>query len=147
MRFWSKWGLCILLFFATTLNYLDRQVLSVLAPTVQAEMHFGARMIGTGGIACSKITNRLLLAVLVDLEVVIREIGNERAFLVGDRHPDVHQLDARTKDRYLLGGRSGPGDRQRGGENDPGVLHKPALYTRLLKSGTHGCGRGSGRSA
>jgi MFS transporter, ACS family, aldohexuronate transporter len=46
MRFWSKWGLCILLFLATTLNYLDRQVLSVLAPTVQAELHFGNEKLG-----------------------------------------------------------------------------------------------------
>jgi MFS family permease len=46
MRFWSKWGLCILLFLATTLNYLDRQVLSVLAPTVQAEIHFGNEKLG-----------------------------------------------------------------------------------------------------
>jgi len=107
-------------------------------------MHFGARMIEANGIACSKITNRLLLAVLVDLEVVSCEIGNERAFLVGDRHPDVHQLDARAKDGCLLGGRSGPSDRQRGGENDPGVLHKRALYTRLLQSGTLGVQRGPG---
>lgn len=34
-----RWGIAILLFFASTLNYLDRQVLSVLAPTIQAELH------------------------------------------------------------------------------------------------------------
>src|SRR5690606_17745892 len=33
-----RWGIAILLFFASTLNYLDRQVLSVLAPTIQAEL-------------------------------------------------------------------------------------------------------------
>ena len=35
---WGKWGLCLLLFLATTLNYLDRQTLSILAPTLQDEM-------------------------------------------------------------------------------------------------------------
>src|SRR2546422_7753858 len=38
--FWGKWGLCLLLFLATTLNYLDRQTLSILAPSLQDEMQF-----------------------------------------------------------------------------------------------------------
>lgn len=32
------WLLCILLFLATTLNYLDRQTISILAPTIRQEM-------------------------------------------------------------------------------------------------------------
>jgi MFS transporter, ACS family, hexuronate transporter len=44
--FWSKWGLCLLLFLATTLNYLDRQTLSVLAPTLQDEMHLDNEALG-----------------------------------------------------------------------------------------------------
>jgi MFS transporter, ACS family, hexuronate transporter len=44
--FWSKWGLCVLLFLATTLNYLDRQTLSVLAPTLQDEMHLDNEELG-----------------------------------------------------------------------------------------------------
>src|SRR5690349_18889022 len=32
-----RWGICALLFFATTINYIDRQVISVLKPTLQAE--------------------------------------------------------------------------------------------------------------
>lgn len=35
----NAWLLCILLFAATTLNYLDRQTMSILAPAVQQEMH------------------------------------------------------------------------------------------------------------
>src|SRR5437899_418419 len=31
----KTWLLCLLLFAATTLNYLDRQTLSILAPTMQ----------------------------------------------------------------------------------------------------------------
>jgi ACS family hexuronate transporter-like MFS transporter len=34
-----KWRLCALLFLATTLNYLDRQTVSILAPTLQKELH------------------------------------------------------------------------------------------------------------
>jgi ACS family hexuronate transporter-like MFS transporter len=35
-----KWWLCGLLFAATTLNYLDRQLVGILAPTLQREMGF-----------------------------------------------------------------------------------------------------------
>src|SRR5262249_21362386 len=34
-----KWRLCTLLFLATTLNYLDRQTVSILAPTLQNQLH------------------------------------------------------------------------------------------------------------
>ena len=34
----TKWTVCVLLFLATTLNYLDRQTLSILAPVVQKEL-------------------------------------------------------------------------------------------------------------
>lgn len=44
--FWGKWGLCLSLFLATTLNYLDRQTLSILAPTLQDEMHFDNEALG-----------------------------------------------------------------------------------------------------
>jgi len=44
--FWSKWGLCLLLFLATTLNYLDRQTMSLLAPAIQKEMNFGNEGLG-----------------------------------------------------------------------------------------------------
>lgn len=33
-----RWGICALLFFGTTINYLDRQVLGILAPTLQGEI-------------------------------------------------------------------------------------------------------------
>src|SRR5712692_9624337 len=41
-----KWRLCLLLFLATTLNYLDRQTLSILAPVLQKEMHLGNEALG-----------------------------------------------------------------------------------------------------
>ncbi|TAK52852.1 MAG: MFS transporter [Bacteroidetes bacterium] len=33
-----RWTICALLFFATTINYIDRQVLGILAPTLQHEI-------------------------------------------------------------------------------------------------------------
>ncbi len=44
--FWTKWGLCLLLFLATILNYLNRQTLSILAPTLQHQMHMGNEALG-----------------------------------------------------------------------------------------------------
>ena len=32
-----RWGICALLFFATTINYIDRQMLSVLKPTLETQ--------------------------------------------------------------------------------------------------------------
>lgn len=35
---YSRWVICTLLLFATTINYIDRQVLGILAPTLQKEI-------------------------------------------------------------------------------------------------------------
>jgi ACS family hexuronate transporter-like MFS transporter len=35
---WSRWGICALLFFATTLNYIDRQVIAILKPTLSNQL-------------------------------------------------------------------------------------------------------------
>ncbi len=40
------WLLCLLLFLATTLNYLDRQTMSILAPTIQKEMGLDNEALG-----------------------------------------------------------------------------------------------------
>src|SRR5688572_14612550 len=37
-RFGYRWSVVALLFFATTINYVDRQVLGILAPTLQREL-------------------------------------------------------------------------------------------------------------
>jgi MFS transporter, ACS family, hexuronate transporter len=42
----SKWKLCLLLFLATTLNYLDRQTLGILAPLMQEELGLDNRDLG-----------------------------------------------------------------------------------------------------
>src|SRR5437879_2527455 len=41
-----KWQLCIVLFLATTLNYLDRQTMSILAPALQKELHLDNEALG-----------------------------------------------------------------------------------------------------
>ena len=35
-----RWAICALLFFAATVNYVDRQVIGLLKPTLQAQMHW-----------------------------------------------------------------------------------------------------------
>jgi ACS family hexuronate transporter-like MFS transporter len=35
-----RWVICALLFLITTINYMDRNILGVLKPTIQADLHF-----------------------------------------------------------------------------------------------------------
>lgn len=42
-----RWVICSMLFFATTVNYLDRQVLSLLQPTLEEEFHWTDNDYGT----------------------------------------------------------------------------------------------------
>jgi ACS family hexuronate transporter-like MFS transporter len=46
-----RWIICALLFFATTINYLDRQVFSVLGPTLGARLGFDRAQYGEIGAA------------------------------------------------------------------------------------------------
>ncbi len=41
-----RWSICALLFFATTINYMDRQVLGLLAPLLQAKFHWSQLQYG-----------------------------------------------------------------------------------------------------
>src|SRR5919204_381285 len=41
-----RWTICALLFFATTINYIDRQVLGILAPTLQREIGWSEAQYG-----------------------------------------------------------------------------------------------------
>jgi len=40
------WTICALLFFATTVNYADRQILGILAPTLQGEIGWSEAQYG-----------------------------------------------------------------------------------------------------
>src|SRR6201990_1839127 len=35
-----RWGICALLFVVTTVNYMDPNILGVLKPTIQGDLHF-----------------------------------------------------------------------------------------------------------
>ena len=35
-----RWVICALLFFATTINYMDRQVIGILRPVLEKELHW-----------------------------------------------------------------------------------------------------------
>src|ERR1700732_2315929 len=35
-----RWTICALLFFAATINYVDRQVIGILKPTLKRELHW-----------------------------------------------------------------------------------------------------------
>jgi ACS family hexuronate transporter-like MFS transporter len=37
---WYRWLICLLLFLATTVNYIDRQVIGVLKSTLQHDLHW-----------------------------------------------------------------------------------------------------------
>src|SRR3954471_22623165 len=41
-----RWSICGLLFFATTVNYVDRQVLGILKPVIQGELHWTEQTYG-----------------------------------------------------------------------------------------------------
>src|SRR5436309_1357608 len=41
-----RWTVCALLFVVTTINYIDRQVLGILAPTLQRELHWSEAQYG-----------------------------------------------------------------------------------------------------
>src|SRR4051794_33975932 len=45
-RFGYRWTICALLFAATTINYMDRQVLGILAPTLQRELGWSEAQYG-----------------------------------------------------------------------------------------------------
>ena len=45
-RLGYRWTVCALLFVVTTVNYIDRQVLSILAPTLQRELHWSETAYG-----------------------------------------------------------------------------------------------------
>ncbi|PYP97412.1 MAG: MFS transporter, partial [Gemmatimonadetes bacterium] len=41
-----RWTVCALLFLVTTTNYIDRQILGILAPTLQRELHWSESQYG-----------------------------------------------------------------------------------------------------
>ncbi|MFB2118794.1 MFS transporter [Parapedobacter sp. 2B3] len=72
-----RWTVALMLFFASALNYLDRQVLSVLAPTIQAEL-------GLDDVDYAFITSSFLLSYTVMYAVsgvLVDRLGTRKSFL------------------------------------------------------------------
>ena len=69
-----RWVICALLFFATTINYMDRQILGILAPTLQKE-------IGWNEIEYGHVVTAFQAAYAVGLVAFGRMID-----LIGTRH-------------------------------------------------------------
>jgi ACS family hexuronate transporter-like MFS transporter len=71
-----RWTICALLFFATTINYIDRQILGILAPTLQTEIGWNEQQYGA-------IVSWFTLAYAVGFLFVGRmldKIGTRRGF-------------------------------------------------------------------
>src|SRR6188768_3184454 len=41
-----RWSICALLFFATSINYIDRQILSLIKPLLDTELHWSNQRFG-----------------------------------------------------------------------------------------------------
>src|SRR3954451_504607 len=71
-----RWTICALLFFATTINYIDRQVLGILAPTLQRDLGWNEQQFGD---IVSWFTAAYALGFLVVGRIMDR-IGTRRGF-------------------------------------------------------------------
>jgi ACS family hexuronate transporter-like MFS transporter len=71
-----RWTICALLFFATTINYIDRQVLGILGPTLQRDLGWNEQQFGD---VVSWFTVAYALGFLVVGRIMDR-IGTRRGF-------------------------------------------------------------------
>ena len=71
-----RWTICALLFFATTINYIDRQVLGILAPTLQRDLGWNEQQFGD---IVSWFTIAYALGFLVVGRIMDR-VGTRRGF-------------------------------------------------------------------
>lgn len=74
-----RWRICALLFFATTLNYLDRQVIGILAPDLQSALHW-SDMEYANIVAAFKIAYAIGL---VSMGGILDRMGTRRGFALG----------------------------------------------------------------
>jgi len=74
-----RWRICALLFFATTLNYLDRQVIGILAPELQSSLHWT-----NGDYANVVAAFKIAYAIgLVSMGDILDRIGTRRGYAAG----------------------------------------------------------------
>lgn len=87
-----RWTVCALLFFATTINYIDRQVLGILAPTLQHEIGWNEIEYGyiVTAFQAAYAVGLLLVGRLMDL--VGTKIGYSLAMVVWSVAAMAHAL-------------------------------------------------------
>jgi ACS family hexuronate transporter-like MFS transporter len=74
-----RWRICALLFFATTLNYLDRQVIGILAPELQRSLHWT-----DGDYANVVAAFKVAYAIgLVSMGDILDRLGTRRGYAIG----------------------------------------------------------------
>jgi len=102
-----RWTICALLFFATTINYIDRQVTGILAPTLQAEF-------GWSEVQYAEITSYWTAAYAIGFLLVgrfIDKVGVRIGFAVAviiwsiaaAAHGMVHSVFGFALARFILG--------------------------------------------
>jgi ACS family hexuronate transporter-like MFS transporter len=74
-----RWRICALLFFATTLNYLDRQVIGILAPDLQASLHW-SNADYANIVAAFKIAYAIGLVSMGD---ILDRVGTRKGYALG----------------------------------------------------------------
>jgi hypothetical protein len=55
-----RWAICALLFFITTINYIDRQIIGVLEPTIARDIHLSQIDYGVGGMFVAQAAGQVL---------------------------------------------------------------------------------------
>jgi ACS family hexuronate transporter-like MFS transporter len=74
-----RWRICALLFFATTLNYLDRQVIGILAPDLQTSLHW-SNADYANIVAAFKIAYAIGLVSMGD---ILDRVGTRKGYALG----------------------------------------------------------------
>src|SRR5574341_544121 len=77
-----RWTVCALLFFATTINYIDRQVLGILAPVLEKEIGWSESQYGFIVTALQGAYGIGLLAVCRMMDVLGTKIGYSVAMVL-----------------------------------------------------------------
>ena len=76
-----RWTICALVFFATTINYLDRAVISLLKPYLETEFHWNS-----GDYANIEIAFKLAYAIgMVGAGRIIDKLGTKIGYALSDR--------------------------------------------------------------
>ena len=108
-----RWTICALLFFGTTMNYVDRQVLGLLAPELQTKIGWTEVQYGyiVTAFQAAYALGLLLMGRLIDL--IGTRIGYALSIGIWSLSAAAHALGANTAGFWRRALRSRPG---RGGQ-------------------------------